>query len=137
MRAKGAADHDRGERRRAELRHADPRDRPVAALAVRWPTAMASKDRARREWRGTMFKQMLLAGVALVIATGTASAKDLKAIGFSVGTLGNIFFLTMVTGVEAEAKEINPDAKLTVADSNYDLVKQSNQPDSFVAAGVD
>jgi len=84
-----------------------------------------------------MFKRMLLAGVALVIATGTASAKDLKAIGFSVGTLGNIFFLTMVKGVEAKAKEINPDAKVTVADSNYDLVKQSNQLDNFVAAGVD
>ena len=83
-----------------------------------------------------MFKQMLLAGVALVIATGTASAKDLKAIGFSVGTLGNVFFLTMVKGVEAKAKEINPDAKVTVVDSNYDLVKQSNQLDNFVAAGV-
>ena len=43
----------------------------------------------------------------------------------------------MVKGVEAKAKEINPNAKVTVADSAYDLVKQTNQIDNFVAAGVD
>jgi ribose transport system substrate-binding protein len=84
-----------------------------------------------------MFKQMLLAGAALVLATGAASAKDLNAVGFSVGTLGNVFFTTMVQGVEAKAKEINPDVKVTVADSDYDLVKQTNQLDNFIAAGVD
>jgi ribose transport system substrate-binding protein len=84
-----------------------------------------------------VFKQMLLAGAALVLAAGIASAKDLNAVGFSVGTLGNVFFLTMVKGVEAKAKEINPNAKVTVADSAYDLVKQTNQIDNFVAAGVD
>ena len=84
-----------------------------------------------------MLKRMLLAGAALVIAMGTASAKDLKSIGFSVGTLGNVFFLTMVKGVQAKAKEINPNAKTTVLDSNYDLGVQANQLDNLVAAGAD
>jgi ribose transport system substrate-binding protein len=84
-----------------------------------------------------MFKRMLLAGAALVLATVSASAKELNAVGFSVGTLGNVFFLTMVKGVEAKAKEINPDAKVTVVDSAYDLVKQTNQLDNFIASGVD
>lgn len=84
-----------------------------------------------------MFKQMLLAGAAFVLATGTASAKDLNAVGFSVGSLGNLFFVTMAQGVEAKAKEINPDVKVTVADSAYDLSKQFNQVENFITSGVD
>jgi ribose transport system substrate-binding protein len=84
-----------------------------------------------------MFKQMLLAGAALVLAAGAASAKDLNGVGFSVGSLGNVFFVTMAQGVEAKAKEINPNVRVTVADSAYDLGKQTNQIDNFIAAGVD
>ena len=84
-----------------------------------------------------MFKQLLLAGAALVLATGAASAKDLNAVGFSVGSLGNLFFVTMAQGVEAKAKEINPNVTVTVADSAYDLNKQFNQVDNFITSGVD
>src|SRR5688572_8066920 len=104
-----------------------PRHRLAAALAVRWPTATAPKIRPEERGETKMFKKLSLAGAALVLATGIASAKDLNAVGFSVGTLGNVFFLTMVQGVEARAKEINPNATVTVADSAYDLVKQTNQ----------
>ncbi len=84
-----------------------------------------------------MLKRMLLAGAALVLATGATSAKDLNSVGFSVGSLGNVFFVTMAQGVEAKAKEINPNVRVTVADSAYDLGKQTNQIDNFIAAGVD
>lgn len=84
-----------------------------------------------------MFKQMLLAGAAIVLTAGAASAKDLNGIGFSVGSLGNVFFVTMAQGVEAKAKEINPNARVTVVDSAYDLGKQTTQIDNFIAAGVD
>jgi ribose transport system substrate-binding protein len=39
-----------------------------------------------------MFRTLLLAGAALAIAT-SASAKDLKAVGVTVGSLGNPFFV--------------------------------------------
>ena len=63
-----------------------------------------------------MFKRLLLAGAALALATGTAAAKDLKSIGISVGSLGNVYFVTLAKGAEATAKTINPNVKVTVAD---------------------
>jgi ribose transport system substrate-binding protein len=84
-----------------------------------------------------MLKKLLLASATLALATGTASAKDLKSIGISVGSLGNIYFVTLAKAAEAKAKEINPNVKVTVADSAYDLGKQFNQMDNFIASGVD
>ena len=84
-----------------------------------------------------MLKKLLLASAALTLVMGPASAKDLNAVGFSVGSLGNLFFVTMAKGVEAKAKEINPNVKVTVADSAYDLNKQFNQIDNFITSGVD
>jgi ribose transport system substrate-binding protein len=85
-----------------------------------------------------MLKKLLLAGGALVLATGTASAaKELNSIGITVGNLGNPFFVTLVNGAEAKAKEINPDVKVNTADASYDLNKQFNQIDNFIASGVD
>src|SRR5690349_15136343 len=66
--------------------------------------------------RDRMFKRLLLAGAALALATGTAAAKDLKSIGISVGSLGNVYFVTLAKGAEATAKTINPNVKVTVAD---------------------
>jgi ribose transport system substrate-binding protein len=80
---------------------------------------------------------MVLAGVALALASGAASAKDLNSIGITVGNLGNPFFVTLVNGAEAKAKELNPDVKVTAADASYDLNKQFNQIDNFIASGVD
>ncbi|AYM19935.1 ABC transporter substrate-binding protein [Agrobacterium tumefaciens] len=78
--------------------------------------------------------------VALFAATTLASvamAKDLNKIGVSVGSLGNPFFTAIAKGVESEAKKINAKAQVTVVASEYDLAKQLQQIDSFVAAGVD
>ena len=54
-----------------------------------------------------------------------------------MGSLGNVYFVTLAKGAEATAKTINPNVKVTVADSAYDLGKQGSQMDNFIAAGVD
>ncbi|MFO1073116.1 MAG: ABC transporter substrate-binding protein [Geminicoccaceae bacterium] len=89
-------------------------------------------------------KRLLLAGAALALAGGLlaggiapASAKDLKAVGVTLGSLGNPFFVAMTKGVEAKAKEINPNAKVIAVSADYDLNKQFTQIDNFIASGVD
>jgi ribose transport system substrate-binding protein len=84
-----------------------------------------------------MLKQLLLAGAALAVVTGSASAKDLNSIGITLGSMGNPFFIALAAGAEAKAKELNPNVTVNTADANYDLNKQFNQIDNFVASGVD
>src|SRR3954453_9391327 len=84
-----------------------------------------------------MLKKLLLAGAALALVTGTASAKELKAIGVTLGSLGNPFFVALTKGAEAKAKEINPNVKVIATSADYDLNKQFSQIDNFIASGVD
>ena len=84
-----------------------------------------------------MLKNMLLAGAALALTAGAASARELKAVGVTLGSLGNPFFGALAKGAEAKAKEINPNVKVTVASADYDLNKQFTQMDNFAAAGTD
>ena len=84
-----------------------------------------------------MFKKMLLAGAALALMLDAASARELKAIGISLGSLGNPFFVALKNGAEFEARKINPDVKVTALGFDYDLGKQNTQIDNFIAAGVD
>ncbi len=79
----------------------------------------------------------MLAGVALALASGAAAAKDLKAVGVTVGSLGNPYFIAVGKGITDAAKAINPNVKVTLASSDYDLGKQSTQIDNFIASGVD
>ena len=84
-----------------------------------------------------MLRKTLLAGAALALMAGGAQAKDLKAIGISLGSLGNPFFIALSKGAEFEAKKTNPNVKLLTFGYDYDLGKQVNQIDNFIAAGVD
>ena len=84
-----------------------------------------------------MFKKVLLASAALALASGAVQAKDLKTIGISLGSLGNPFFIALAKGAEFEAKKTNPNVKLLTFGYDYDLGKQVNQIDNFIAAGVD
>jgi ribose transport system substrate-binding protein len=84
-----------------------------------------------------MFKKMLLTGAALLIGANVASAKELKSIGISLGSLGNPFFVALAKGAEFEAKKTNPNVKVTAVGFDYDLGKQNTQIDNFIAAGVD
>ena len=88
----------------------------------------------------TMKKVVLVAaalafGVALQGAH--AAGKPLKSIGITVGSLGNPYFVTIVQGAEAKAKQINPSARVTAVSADYDLNKQFTQIDNFISAHVD
>jgi len=78
----------------------------------------------------------IVSGVALQGAAHAAD-KPLKSIGITVGSLGNPYFVTIVRGAEAKAKEINPAAKVTAVSADYDLNKQFTQIDNFISAHVD
>ena len=84
-----------------------------------------------------MFKNILLAGAALALVAGGAQAKDLKSIGISLGSLGNPFFIALSKGAEYEAKKTNPNVKVLTFGYDYDLGKQVQQINNFIAAGVD
>ncbi|MGI4944165.1 MAG: ABC transporter substrate-binding protein [Janthinobacterium lividum] len=83
-----------------------------------------------------MFKTILMAGAAMLLA-GAAQARELKAVGVTVGSLGNPYFITVGKGVTDAAHAANPQAKVTVSSADYDLNKQFTQIDNFIAAGVD
>ena len=84
-----------------------------------------------------MFKTVLLGGIALALAAGSVSAKELKSVGITVGSLGNPYFVALAKGAETEAKAINPGVKVTTASADYDLNKQFTQIDNFISSGVD
>jgi ribose transport system substrate-binding protein len=84
-----------------------------------------------------MLRKLLVAGAALALATSAASAKELRSIGITLGSLGNPFFVALSKGAEAKAKEINPNVKVTATSADYDLNKQFSQIDNFIASGVD
>jgi ribose transport system substrate-binding protein len=84
-----------------------------------------------------MLKKILMAGAALALTANVASAKELKSIGISLGSLGNPFFIALSKGAEFEAKKTNPNVQVTTLGYDYDLGRQNTQIDNFIAAGVD
>jgi ribose transport system substrate-binding protein len=84
-----------------------------------------------------MYKAILLAGAALALFAGSVSAKDLKSVGITVGSLGNPYFGALAKGATDAAHAINPAAKVTTASADYDLNKQFTQIDNFISSGVD
>ena len=86
-------------------------------------------------------KKAILAAAALTFGFALQGAhaadKQLKLIGVTVGSLGNPYFVTIVQGAEAKAKQINPNAKVTAVSADYDLNKQFTQIDNFISAHVD
>ncbi len=83
-----------------------------------------------------MIKRLLFASAALAISTCAVPAAELDKIGITLGSLGNPFFVALANGAKAKAKEINPNAEVTTTSADYDLNKQFNQIDNFIAAGV-
>lgn len=83
-----------------------------------------------------MLRTLVVAGTALIVAAGTAPAKDLNSVGVTLGSLGNPFFVALSKGAEAKAKEINPNVKVIATSADYDLNKQFNHIDNFIASGV-
>jgi len=80
-------------------------------------------------------QHLLLAAAVSLGVPLAASAAGPDAIGMSVGSLGNPFFVATVHGAQAEAKKLNPNARVTATSADYDLNKQFTEMDNFVAAG--
>lgn len=78
---------------------------------------------------------MLLTG--LVFAGGQGEGDEPLKVAATFGDIGNPFFYTMGQGVEDAAREIDPDAEVTVQSSGYDLNAQTSQMENFIANGVD
>lgn len=97
-----------------------------------------------------MIKQFLTAVALGVCCTAGAMAqtaategamatapRQLKKMGVTLGSLGNPYFVALARGAETAAKQVNPQAKVTVLSADYDLNKQFSHIDSFIVAGVD
>ena len=84
-----------------------------------------------------MFRNLMMAGVMAGVLAGVAQARELKAVGVTVGSLGNPYFIAVGKGITDAAHEINPAAKVTISSADYDLNKQFTQIDNFISAGVD
>ena len=74
--------------------------------------------------------------VAALMSNGL-EARELKALGISMGSLGNPYFVTLADGATARAKELNPNVKVTSVSADYDLSKQFSQIDNFISSKVD
>jgi ribose transport system substrate-binding protein len=83
------------------------------------------------------FKTLALAAALMAGMSSTAQSAELNKIGISLGSMGNPFFVALANGAEAKAKQINPDVEVLSMGYDYDLGKQFNQIDNFIAAGVD
>ncbi len=87
-----------------------------------------------------MKKTLISAAVLAALTCSAALAADqpLKAVGVSMGNMGNPFFVTLAKGAEEKARELGGDkVKVTVDSADDDLGKQTNQIDNFIAAKVD
>jgi ribose transport system substrate-binding protein len=89
-----------------------------------------------------MIKKSLVAACSLLFLAGAVSSacaadKPLKSVGVTLGDLANPFFVAIAKGAESGAHKINPDAKVTVVSSKYDLNTQVGQIENFIANKVD
>jgi ribose transport system substrate-binding protein len=84
-----------------------------------------------------LLKPLAIASAIFATMSGGVNAAELNKIGISLGSMGNPFFVALAQGAEAKAKEINPNVEVLAMGYDYDLGKQFNQIDNFIAAGVD
>ena len=80
---------------------------------------------------------LLVLASATVFAGGPTEEQGSLQVAATFGDLGNPFFFTMGQGVQDAARAIDPDARVTVVSSGYDLNTQTGQIDTFISAGVD
>jgi len=81
-----------------------------------------------------------LLALALVAGIGCpgAEARQLRTVGVIVADLDNPFFAQVGESIEEAAKRlIGPDVTVTVRSSGYDLDRQIQQIDEFIAQGTD
>ncbi len=83
------------------------------------------------------FKRLFPVIALAALVAQSAEARELKAVGISMGSLGNPYFVTLADGATARAKELNPNVKVTSVSADYDLSKQFSQIDNFISSKVD
>ena len=83
------------------------------------------------------FKRIVPVIALAALMSQAAQARELKALGISMGSLGNPYFVTLADGATARAKALNPDVKVTSVSADYDLSKQFSQIDNFISSKVD
>ncbi|XVO89975.1 ABC transporter substrate-binding protein [Pseudomonas palleroniana] len=83
------------------------------------------------------FKRLFPIIALATLVSQAVDARELKALGISMGSLGNPYFVTLADGATARAKELNPNVKVTSVSADYDLSKQFSQIDNFISSKVD
>ncbi|PHN30765.1 ABC transporter substrate-binding protein [Pseudomonas sp. ICMP 460] len=83
------------------------------------------------------FKRLFPVIALAALVAQSAEARELKAVGISMGSLGNPYFVTLADGATARAKALNPNVKVTSVSADYDLSKQFSQIDNFISSKVD
>ncbi len=83
------------------------------------------------------FKRIFPVMALAALLSHGVEARELKALGISMGSLGNPYFVTLADGAAARAKELNPAVKVTSVSADYDLSKQFSQIDNFISSKVD
>lgn len=82
-------------------------------------------------------KRMFPVIALAALMSQAVEARELKALGISMGSLGNPYFVTLADGATARAKELNPSVNVTSVSADYDLSKQFSQIDNFISSKVD
>jgi ribose transport system substrate-binding protein len=83
------------------------------------------------------FKRVFPVIALAALMSQAVEARELKALGISMGSLGNPYFVTLADGATARAKALNPNVKVTSVSADYDLSKQFSQIDNFISSKVD
>lgn len=83
------------------------------------------------------FKRIVPVIALAALMSQAVEARELKALGISMGSLGNPYFVTLADGATARAKALNPNVKVTSVSADYDLSKQFSQIDNFISSKVD
>ena len=105
-------------------------NRPIMRSAP--PTLPACARSARKLGR------CLLLGLAAVCAVTLSAHAETGRIGVSVTDLGNPFFVRVARAVESTARRVvGPEARVYVVSNAYNLKRQSEQIDDFIAKKVD
>lgn len=71
-----------------------------------------------------------------VLGVGSpALAADIGGVGITVGSLGNPYYAVTNKGIADKAKALAPGARVSAVSADYDLGKQFNQLENFIASG--
>jgi ribose transport system substrate-binding protein len=87
----------------------------------------------------TFQHRLVLHVVCLITATAfaaPASAADINSVGITVGSLGNPYYAVTDKGITDTARALTPHARVNALSADYDLGKQFNQIENFVASGA-